>query len=429
MSSLQQPLFKGNPSLPSQLVTDYQEIRRASERLCEPLAIEDYVVQAMPSVSPPKWHLGHVSWFFETFLLQQDLESYKPYNPEFAFLFNSYYTGAGPQFTRANRGLLSRPTVKQVYRYRQAIDESMLAFIENLEPGVSEFQESVVVLGMNHEQQHQELLLTDIKYNLGINPLKPAYHPRDLPSALSRSPTTWIEYEGGLHRIGHDGTGFAFDNEWPRHDSFLSPYYLASQPVTNGEFIEFMESGGYQTVGLWMSEGWNRVRELGWDSPLYWEKIDNQWWSFTLSGMLPLDEHAPVTHVSYYEADAYARWRGYRLPSEQEWEQAAGQVELDGNLLEEGLYHPVAHRGNPSEPTQMIGDVWEWTQSPYTPYPGFIPWTGTIGEYNGKFMVNQMVLRGGSCVTPKSHIRSTYRNFFPPDARWQFSGIRLARDA
>ncbi len=426
MVSARRPLFEGTPPAPADLVADYQQARRATEWLCAPLAIEDYVVQAMPNVSPAKWHLAHVTWFFETFLLQPNLAHYRRFNPDYAFLFNSYYNDAGPQFTRANRGLLSRPTVEDVYKYRGVVYQAMLSLFEAMTHEELETLGSVATLGLNHEQQHQELLLTDIKYNLSINPLRPAYHDRALSSAAATPPLRWVRFEEGLQTIGHGGAGFAFDNEWPRHQTYIVPFYLASRPVTNEEL---MDAEGYQRSELWLSEGWKAVQAGEWCAPLYWERIHDQWWYYTLSGMQPVDKHAPVTHVSYYEADAYARWRGKRLPTEQEWEYAAAPVVMQGNLQESGAYQPLHSPDPGSGLTQMIGDVWEWTQSPYTAYPGFRPWEGAIGEYNGKFMVNQMILRGGSCVTPASHIRATYRNFFPPDARWQFSGIRLASDA
>ena len=284
-------------------------------------------------------------------------------------------------------------------------------------------------LGVNHEQQHQELLVTDIKYNLSVNPLRPAYHDVKLPRGGSTTPSRWVDFDRGVHSMGHDGTGFAFDNEWPRHKTYNRPYRLGSRLVTNSEYLEFMEAGGYDSADLWLSDGWKVVHAQGWGAPLYWEQVDGEWWVQTMSGMQPVDEHGPVAHVSYYEADAYARWRGVRLPTEQGWEHAAEGEPIHGNLLESGLYHPVPAAGNGQRLEQLFGDLWEWTQSPYAPYPGFRPMEGGLGEYNGKFMVNQMVLRGGSCATPGSHIRETYRNFFPPDARWQFSGIRLADDA
>jgi ergothioneine biosynthesis protein EgtB len=412
----------------SALLAWYQDVRRTTERLCRPLSAEDQVVQAMPDVSPTKWHLAHVSWFFETFLLAPNLPGYAPLNPTYRVLFNSYYNAVGPQFSRPDRGHLSRPSVAEVQAYRGWVDDGMARLLEDGDEARLAAAAPLLELGLNHEQQHQELILTDIKYNLAINPLRPAYHAVAVPRGAATRPQGWRLHAGGLQRIGHDGLGFAFDNEAPRHTVYLRPFRIADRPVTNGEYLEFMEAGGYTVAAPWLSEGWRTVQERGWQAPLYWERRDGAWWTQTLSGPLPLDPHAPVAHVSYFEADAYARWRGVRLPSEQEWEHAAAEVPVRGNLQEQGVFHPLpAVDGGAA--AQMFGDVWEWTQSAYAPYPGYRAATGAIGEYNGKFMVSQMVLRGGSCVTPQSHLRATYRNFFPPDARWQFSGIRLADDA
>ena len=423
------PLFTDIPRDAGTLVGSYQEVRQTTEGICAPLEIEDYVLQAMPDASPAKWHLGHVSWFFETFLLKPHLPGYQSLNPKYQYLFNSYYNGAGPQFTRAHRGHLSRPTVAEVYEYRDHVDRSMLDLIETTGPQQLATHASVILMGANHEQQHQELLLTDIKYNMSVNPLRPAYQTRDLPRATTTIPLRWADFEGGLHWMGHHGSGFAFDNEWPRHQTYNRPYRLASRLVTNGEYLAFIEAEGYRTPELWLSDGWKVVQERRWNAPLYWEQVDGAWRTYTLSGMQPVDEQGPVAHVSYYEADAYARWSGTRLPTEHEWEHAVEPEPIQGNFLESGIYHPVPAMGDGSRLEQPFGDLWEWTQSPYAPYPGYQPLEGALGEYNGKFMVNQMVLRGGSCATPQSHIRPTYRNFFPPDARWQFSGIRLAQDA
>ncbi|HVG78792.1 MAG TPA: ergothioneine biosynthesis protein EgtB [Patescibacteria group bacterium] len=406
----------------------YLEIRRTTEELCRPLAIEDYVLQAMPDVSPAKWHLAHVSWFFETFLLTPHLPGYEPLDPAYTFLFNSYYNGVGPQFSRPARGHLSRPTVADVYAYRAWVDRGMERLLAAMDIERAGAVAALVELGLNHEQQHQELILTDIKYNLAVNPLHPAYHATAVPRGTATAPLAWRELRGGLVPIGYDGAGFAFDNEGPRHTVYLRPFRLADRPTTNGEYLEFIDAGGYRTPGPWLSEGWRAVQERGWQAPLYWERQDGSWWTQTLSGFLPLDLHSPVTHVSYYEADAYARWRGARLPTEPEWEHAAARLPIGGNLQERGIFHPLPATSD--EPlAQLFGDVWEWTQSAYAPYPGYRTEPGAVGEYNGKFMVSQLVLRGGSCVTPASHIRASYRNFFPPDARWQFSGIRLAEDA
>jgi len=406
----------------------YREVRRTTERLCRPLTIEDQVLQAMPDVSPTKWHLAHVSWFFETFLLAPHLAGYEPIDPTYAFLFNSYYNGVGPQFSRPARGHLSRPTVAEVLAYRAWVDRGMERLLARMDTEPAGALASLVELGLNHEQQHQELILTDIKYNLAVNPLHPAYHAVDLPRGAATAPIEWRELRGGLVPIGYDGAAFAFDNEGPRHTVYLHPFRLAGRPTTNGEYLEFIDAGGYRTPESWLSEGWRVVQERGWQAPLYWERHGEAWWTQTLSGFVPVDLHAPVTHVSYYEADAYARWRGRRLPTEPEWEHAAADAPVRGHLQERGIFHPLPVATD--EPlAQLFGDVWEWTQSAYAPYPGYRAEPGAIGEYNGKFMVSQLVLRGGSCVTPASHIRASYRNFFPPDARWQFSGIRLAEDA
>jgi len=406
----------------------YREVRKTTERLCRPLAIEDQVLQAMADVSPTKWHLAHVSWFFETFLLTPHLPGYEPIERAYAFLFNSYYNGAGPQFSRPARGHLSRPTVADVFAYRAWVDRGMERLLARMETEPASALASLVELGLNHEQQHQELILTDIKYNLAVNPLHPAYHAVDLPRGTATASLDWREFRGGLVPIGYDGAGFAFDNEGPRHTVYLRPFRLAGRLTTNGEYLEFIDAGGYRTPESWLSEGWRAVQERGWQAPLYWERHGDAWWTQTLSGFVPVDLHAPVTHVSYYEADAYARWRGRRLPTEPEWEHAASDAPVRGHLQERGIFHPLPAAAD--EPlAQLFGDVWEWTQSAYAPYPGYRVVPGAIGEYNGKFMVSQLVLRGGSCVTPASHIRASYRNFFPPDARWQFSGIRLAEDA
>ena len=418
----------------AQLVTAYTATRQATEQLCTPLATEDYVIQATPDVSPTKWHIAHVTWFFETFLLKPHLPGYEPIDPKYEYLFNSYYNAVGPQYDRPSRGLLSRPTVAEVYAYRAHVDRAMLTLLEGADDAQMAELAPAVTLGINHEQQHQELLLTDIKYNLSINPLRPAYHAVELPRRPS-VPLEWHEYEGGIVEVGHDGGGFAFDNESPRHEALLQPHRIASRPVTCGEYATFVEDGGYARPDLWLSQGWGTVQAEGWGAPLYWERIDGEWWVFTLSGMQRLDEHAPVCHLSYVEADAFARWAGVRLPTEQEWEHAAAGAPVDGyspnlpNLAESGLFQPVAPDGTGGALRQLYGDVWEWTQSAYLPYPGFTPTDGALGEYNGKFMVGQMVLRGGSCVTPRSHIRATYRNFFHPSDRWQFQGLRLAADA
>ncbi len=407
----------------TRLLERYTEVRRATERLCEPLAVEDYVVQAMPDASPARWHLAHVSWFFETFVLRPRAADYRVLDERYGDLFNSYYNGVGPQFARTARGTLSRPTVAEVFAYRAHVDKAMAALLDD-DRRLGDIA-AVIELGLQHEQQHQELLVTDLKYNLGANPLRPPYRAR-VRMAAAAPPFAFVACGGGLVEIGHAGPGFAFDNERPRHRVFLAPYALGARLVTNGEYLEFVEAGGYRRPDLWLSDGWRTARERDWSTPLYWELVNGEWRSYTLGGLAPLEAHAPVVHVSYYEADAYARWRGARLPTEPEWEHAAADQPIAGHLLDDEPDEP--RPASEAGLTQLYGDAWEWTASAYLPYPGFRPLSGALGEYNGKFMVNQMVLRGGSCATPRSHIRATYRNFFPPDARWQFSGIRLARD-
>ena len=375
----------------------------------------------MPDVSPPKWHLAHTTWFFETFLLVPHLPGYTVFHPQFGYLFNSYYEAIGDRHPRHHRGLLSRPTVTEVYSYRAHVDRSMAILLATaLDPQL----ESLVTLGFHHEQQHQELLLTDIKHILALNPLHPIYR-NDLarPAHSPSSSCQWLEFSGGVYEIGHQGDEFAFDNELPRHKTYLQDYKLASLLVTNGEYLEFIEAGGYRQAKYWLAEGWATVQSQQLQAPLYWEKIDDRWWVMMLGGLRRLDEAEPVCHVSFYEADAYASWRGKRLPTEAEWEVAVADEPMTGNFLDRDLLHPVPAKARNH---QFFGDVWEWTQSAYLPYPGFEIADGAIGEYNGKFMCNQMVLRGGSCVTSQSHLRSTYRNFFPTATRWQFTGIRLA---
>ena len=410
----------------SSLLDRYRTVRATTERLAAPLQIEDYVLQVMPDVSPTRWHLAHVTWFFETFVLGPHASGYQVYDDRYRFLFNSYYNAIGPQFSRPDRGHLSRPTVAEVYAYRAHVDRGVAEFLERGDDRSLAACADILTLGLHHEQQHQELILTDIKFNLGVNPLRPAYHATPIPRGRVAPKCQWIERPGGIELIGYEGTGFAFDNESPRHRVLLQPYALASRPVTNGEYREFVADGGYRDWRHWLSEGWRVVQERGWQAPLYWEQHDGEWMVQTLSGLTPLDLEAPVTHVSYLESDAFARWRGARLPTEGEWEAAAAGEPVAGNFMNAGIFHPLPADGDGF--VQLFGDVWEWTASSYAPYPGFRPLDGPATEYNGKFMVGQMVLRGGSCATPGDHIRPTYRNFFPPDARWQFSGVRLARD-
>ena len=419
----------------------YRNVRQTSERICGPLATEDYVVQTMDDVSPPKWHLAHTSWFFETFLLIPEQPNYSPFHPEYGFLFNSYYEAVGERHPRPKRGVLSRPTVKEVYSYREHVDEGMTRLLDEAGPNTFARIAPLVELGIHHEQQHQELLVTDIKHILAQNPLRPAYHSshdsayqtnrsksESSGSGRSSSAKKWISYPGGVTEIGHDGDGFAYDNESPRHKVYLEPFRLASRPVSNGEYLEFIEAGGYSNPQQWLSDGWAVILEEGRQAPLYWELNGGDPRQMTLWGMRPLDVNEPVCHLSYYEASAYAAWRGKRLPTEWEWEAAAVDASREGNFLDQGRLHPEPAAADAEGPAQMFGDVWEWTQSAYSPYPGFRAAEGAVGEYNGKFMCNQFVLRGGSCATPQDHIRATYRNFFPPDARWQFTGLRLADD-
>jgi ergothioneine biosynthesis protein EgtB len=415
------------------LAARYQEVREVTESLCAPLEAEDYVIQSMPDASPVKWHLAHTSWFFETFVLKPALGEESLVSSQYDYLFNSYYNAIGERIARPERGVLSRPTVAEVFRYRKIIDDRMGSFLLDAAPDRLEALAATVVLGLNHEQQHQELILTDLKHAFGRNPLRPVYRSRGVLACGQAAPMRWLSFPSGLRSIGHEGDPFAFDNESPRHPVYVEAFRLANRLVTNGEYRDFMDDGGYERPELWLSDGWYARKAHGWSAPLYWEQTPPRtgWRVMTLGGMCDLDQNGPVCHVSYYEADAFARWAGARLPTEAEWEVAAEGEPIQGNLLENEWFHPAPLDDSVDETTlsQLFGDVWEWTGSPYTPYPGFRPAAGALGEYNGKFMCNQMVLRGGSCATPRSHIRSTYRNFFPPEARWQFSGIRLAMDA
>ncbi|MSO73654.1 MAG: ergothioneine biosynthesis protein EgtB [Alphaproteobacteria bacterium] len=410
------------------LIERFQTTRSATQALCASLVPEDYVVQSMADVSPTKWHLAHTSWFFEQFVLARFLPAYRAFHPGYGYLFNSYYEGVGARHPRAKRGLLSRPTVEETYAYRAHVDDAMQAFMAQA-PEASFGDAAVLIeLGLNHEEQHQELILTDIKHVFGCNPLRPVFANQEQREPKAAGPLTMVGQPGGIVGIGHGGDGFAFDNETPRHRVLLNAYRLADRPVTNGDYLEFIMADGYRRPELWLSDGWEAVRARGWTAPLYWEQLSSGWAEFTLSGLLPLDPDAPVCHVSYYEADAYARFRGKRLPTEAEWEAATFALPISGNFVETRAFHPRP-AANPIGMRQVYGDVWEWMASAYLPYPGFKPGEGAVGEYNGKFMSNQFVLRGGSCATPARHMRPTYRNFFPPDARWQFSGIRLAEDA
>jgi ergothioneine biosynthesis protein EgtB len=416
----------------SQLIESFQEVRNFSTRLCQGLQPEDCVVQSMPDVSPTKWHLAHTGWFFETFLLKVWMPEYQPAIPEYAYLFNSYYNAAGDMHRRDLRGLISRPTVAETYRYRDHIDECVIDLIANADEKSLAEIEPILILGFHHEQQHQELLVTDIKHVFAQNPLHPIFEARKSSGESNGIvPQNFIEFDEATVFIGHEGPGFSYDNEGPRHRALIPAFTLASRPTTNGEYIEFIEAGGYRRPEFWLSLGWMTVNEQRWQAPFYWEKRDGVWWNFTLSGFRPVDENEPVTHVSYFEADAFANWSGARLPTEFEWERVASDLPIDGNFVEGGRFHPAPAqtRFQPNELTQMFGDVWEWTRSAYSPYPGYRAVPGALGEYNGKFMCNQYVLRGGSCATSRTHIRATYRNFFQPEKRWQFTGIRLARDS
>lgn len=422
-----EPAAKSGTGEAEELAGWYRDVRNQTEALCEGLAAEDYVVQSMPDVSPTKWHLAHTSWFFETFVLQPHAVGYSPLNPTYAYLFNSYYTQAGERHCRAQRGYLSRPTVAEVYAYRRHVDEHMEDLLGSADGAMLDVLRPLVEIGLHHEQQHQELLVTDIKHVFSVNPLRPVYREQATEPSPPAPPLEWVSFPEGLYRIGHEGDGFAYDNEGPRHRVFLEGFQLASRLVTNGEYLEFMQDGGYQRPELWLSAGWATAQENEWTEPFYWERRDGEWQMFTLSGMRGVDPNEPVTHVSYFEADAFARWAGARLPTEAEWEAAAESTPIEGNFVEGQRFHPAPASAGGAL-TQMFGDAWQWTRSQYSPYPGYQPVPGALGEYNGKFMCNQFVLRGGSCATPASHIRRSYRNFFPPDACWQFTGVRLARD-
>ncbi|NIX14445.1 MAG: ergothioneine biosynthesis protein EgtB [Candidatus Dadabacteria bacterium] len=414
-----------------ELFEQFRAVREFSEEISSPLATEDYVIQSMPDVSPTKWHLAHTSWFFEAFVLEKYDKKYKSLHPQYNYLFNSYYALVGERHCRPKRGLISRPTVDEVYKYRDYVNKKIEGFFTR--SSEKEFREHapVIEIGVHHERQHQELMLTDIKHVFSENPLKPVY--LEAPSNGTNGKTakqSWVAYPEGLYEIGRGEESFCYDNETPRHKKFLNPFKLSSRLVTNGEFIEFIEDGGYSRPELWLSNGIYTAEDNGWQAPLYWEKAGSKWHHFTLSGFKELNLAEPVCHVSFYEADAYARWKGARLPTEAEWEIASEDLEIEGNFVENARYNPVPLNGSLKNMKikQMYGDVWEWTSSPYVCYPGYKTLPGALGEYNGKFMSNQMVLRGGSCATSITHIRNTYRNFFPPDSRWQFMGIRLAQD-
>jgi ergothioneine biosynthesis protein EgtB len=412
---------------PASLAQQFCSVRQQSELLCAPLTPEDMMVQSCAEASPAKWHLAHTTWFFETFILRELDPAYRPFHADFLWLFNSYYNSVSEQPEKKLRASFSRPALGAILDYRQHVDSALQQFLRQ---GVPEEIETRLILGLHHEQQHQELLLTDIKHAFWTNPLRPAYLELPFESEAARATQLrWHGHAGGLAEIGHDGDGFCFDNEMPRHRVYLEPFALGSRLVSCAEYLAFMEDGGYDRPDLWLSEGWQTMQSQGWRAPLYWQRdgSSGEWSVFTLRGPRSLLELAntPVCHVSYFEADAYAHWAGKRLPTEAEWEVAASEVKVGGNLLEDGVLHTTAVKESES-PQQLFGDVWEWTASAYLGYPGFHALPGALGEYNGKFMSNQMVLRGGSCATPRSHIRASYRNFFSPATRWQFSGIRLA---
>jgi len=421
--STTQPLAAPSASA-AHLHDAYTAVRARSEGLVAPLSAEDACVQSMPDASPAKWHLAHTTWFFEHFVLTEHLPGYEVFHERFGYLFNSYYFTVGQMHLRPRRGLVTRPSLEEVLAYRAHVDAAMARLLELAADDAALAQ--LVTLGLHHEQQHQELILTDIKHLLAQNPLLPAYAQLPPAARSPAMPLEWVPGTAGIVEVGHAGHDFAFDNETPRHRTLLRDHALASRPVSNAEFREFIADGGYTTTALWLSDGWSTVMAEGWQRPLYWQEDLEQ--AFTLGGLRALDPAAPVTHLSYYEADAFARWAGARLPTEFEWETAAAQQRVAGNFADSGALEPRPAESGPGL-RQLYGDVWEWTASPYAPYPGFRPLAGSLGEYNGKFMCSQLVLRGGSCATPAGHVRPTYRNFFYPAQRWQFSGLRLARDA
>ncbi|WP_420457423.1 ergothioneine biosynthesis protein EgtB [Rubrivirga sp.] len=435
------------PATEASLASRFAEVRQFTESLCEGLATEDYVVQSMEDVSPTKWHLAHTTWFWETFVLVPFVDGYALYDERYPYLFNSYYVQAGERHCRAQRGYLSRPTVADVFAYRRHVTDAMGAFLADLDEAERPEVADVVEVGLHHEQQHQELMLTDLKHVFAVNPLRPAFRERAEVPSVAPGPLRWRSFDAGLHELGFEPRDestsagrFHFDNESPRHRAFVEGFEIADRLVTCGDYLAFMADGGYDATPLWLSLGWATRVEREWTEPFYWEERDGEWWHYTLAGMRPVEHDEPVTHLSYFEADAYARWAGARLPSEAEWEVAArtvwdGTGDAPGSFADAGRLHPA-----PAEPAggdgalaaepalrQMFGEVWQWTHSQYSPYPGYRPVAGALGEYNGKFMANQFVLRGGSVATSRSHIRPTYRNFFPPEATWQFTGLRLAR--
>ncbi len=409
------------------LIENYIKVRTLSGDITRTLLPEDMVIQSMPDVSPTKWHLAHTSWFFETFILKEAVNDYKLFNNNYPYLFNSYYVQAGERWTRAKRGMLSRPSVDDVFNYRKYVDDAMIEFMNNSSDAQLEDYKVRIKIGLNHEQQHQELMLTDIKHVLSLNPLNPVFISVEIDFKTKLEPMNFDRFQGGLFEVGYNESGFFYDNEKPRHKVYLNDFKMGDRLVTNGEYMEFINDGGYNNPLLWLSDGW-AAAENNWSAPLYWELSDNEWHYFTLSGFKKINPNEPVAHISFYEADAYARWKGMRLPTEFEWEIASEGKKIRGNFADNGIFHPVPLNEESAASKQFFGDVWEWTSSPYSPYPGYKTPEGAIGEYNGKFMVNQFVLRGGSCAASVSHIRPTYRNFFYPHQRWQFMGLRLAKD-
>jgi ergothioneine biosynthesis protein EgtB len=413
--------FDATEIVREELLRRFLRVRETTDWICEPLTVEDCVVQTSTECSPVKWQLAHTTWFFETFVLAPHARGYRLFHPQFSYFFNSYYNTIGERTPRDLRGLMSRPTLADVRAYRTHVHRAMERFILDSNGDLLRQLAPIIVLGINHEQQHQELMITDVKTVLAMNPLRPIYRAREIISS-EVPPLNWVSFDEGLIEIGAHGNEFYFDNEGPRHRQYIERFALADRLITNGEYKEFIADGGYKNPTLWLSDGWAKCLSDAWQAPKYWELNEDTWWAMTLQGFRPVEDSEAVTHISYYEADAYATWCGARLPTEFEWEFAAKNVPIEGNFLDDGNFHPV-----PQTKSQMFGDVWQWTRSAYLPYPGYKVAEGALGEYNGKFMSNQMVLRGGSCATPKDHIRATYRNFFPPESRWQFSGIRLAK--
>ncbi|MEX0928670.1 MAG: ergothioneine biosynthesis protein EgtB [Balneolales bacterium] len=406
----------------------FNQVRHLWEKLCKPLVPEDYVLQTAGGASPPKWHLAHTTWFFEQFILKNAVRGYRVCHPDYHFLFNSYYNSAGKFLDKHARGMISRPTIDEVQAYRRYVTEQMNALFDRMEEQQWEELMPLLELGIHHEQQHQELFLMDIKNIFYENSLRPAYHQFDANHA-GTLPFEWVEHEATMETIGYTGDSFCYDNEKPAHQTYIHACKLANRPVLNGEYLEFIESGGYADSRYWLSDGWDTVNERKWVAPLYWDKKQDGWEIFTLAGTQKINEYEPVSHLSYYEADAFARWKGLRLPTEFEWERFAGQRAIEGNFMDNGRYHPLPPVPEDKHFSQMFGNLWEWTQSPYMGYPGYQAIADGTGEYNGKFMCNQFVLRGGCCATPRNHIRSTYRNFYYPHDRWAFNGLRLAKYA